>query len=115
MSAYVMIWSLLFSVFFFFFKQKTAYEMIWSLEFRRVLFRSVRPEFVQQGWRLSVNVSWRQFRQPDVVDKLKRTLAATGADPRRLTLEVTESVVMRDRSEERRVGKECRSRWSPYH
>ena len=24
-------------------------------------------------------------------------------------------VVTRDRSEERRVGKECRSRWSPYH
>src|SRR5476649_1232584 len=24
-------------------------------------------------------------------------------------------VVGRDRSEERRVGKECRSRWSPYH
>src|SRR2546430_7531453 len=23
--------------------------------------------------------------------------------------------VFRDRSEERRVGKECRSRWSPYH
>src|SRR5438876_8436763 len=23
--------------------------------------------------------------------------------------------VRRDRSEERRVGKECRSRWSPYH
>ena len=23
--------------------------------------------------------------------------------------------VMRERSEERRVGKECRSRWSPYH
>ena len=23
--------------------------------------------------------------------------------------------VIRDRSEERRVGKECRSRWSPYH
>ena len=22
---------------------------------------------------------------------------------------------MTDRSEERRVGKECRSRWSPYH
>src|SRR2546430_17170538 len=25
------------------------------------------------------------------------------------------SVQMRKRSEERRVGKECRSRWSPYH
>ena len=24
-------------------------------------------------------------------------------------------VVIKDRSEERRVGKECRSRWSPYH
>ena len=23
--------------------------------------------------------------------------------------------IMIDRSEERRVGKECRSRWSPYH
>ena len=23
--------------------------------------------------------------------------------------------VFRERSEERRVGKECRSRWSPYH
>ena len=25
------------------------------------------------------------------------------------------SISMQDRSEERRVGKECRSRWSPYH
>ena len=25
------------------------------------------------------------------------------------------SVIGDDRSEERRVGKECRSRWSPYH
>ena len=24
-------------------------------------------------------------------------------------------IVARSRSEERRVGKECRSRWSPYH
>ena len=24
-------------------------------------------------------------------------------------------LVVQDRSEERRVGKECRSRWSPYH
>src|ERR1035438_8738141 len=31
-----------------------------------------------------------------------------------LTLEVP-FVVNHDRSEERRVGKECRSRWSPYH
>src|SRR3712207_3690322 len=30
-------------------------------------------------------------------------------------LEFVESVEAADRSEERRVGKECRSRWSPYH
>ena len=28
---------------------------------------------------------------------------------------VTETQILRKRSEERRVGKECRSRWSPYH
>jgi len=28
---------------------------------------------------------------------------------------VLEVVTLADRSEERRVGKECRSRWSPYH
>ena len=28
---------------------------------------------------------------------------------------LAEGIVERIRSEERRVGKECRSRWSPYH
>ena len=28
---------------------------------------------------------------------------------------VVGQLAMRGRSEERRVGKECRSRWSPYH
>jgi len=32
---------------------------------------------------------------------------------RRLELEL--GVELLERSEERRVGKECRSRWSPYH
>ena len=29
--------------------------------------------------------------------------------------EMKNRLVMAPRSEERRVGKECRSRWSPYH
>src|SRR3712207_9543274 len=33
--------------------------------------------------------------------------------PRRLRRHVTNAILFR--SEERRVGKECRSRWSPYH
>src|SRR3712207_9083599 len=39
-----------------------------------------------------------------------------GLAPRELLLELgTQPVGIGARSEERRVGKECRSRWSPYH
>ena len=31
------------------------------------------------------------------------------------TIEDEENIRQEIRSEERRVGKECRSRWSPYH
>jgi len=41
-----------------------------------------------------------------------RTTAEEDWDRRRLALGVQ---LHGDRSEERRVGKECRSRWSPYH
>ena len=34
---------------------------------------------------------------------------------RLLVLEAEHPAAIRRRSEERRVGKECRSRWSPYH
>ena len=32
-----------------------------------------------------------------------------------ISLEVEEGELVSVRSEERRVGKECRSRWTPYH
>ena len=35
--------------------------------------------------------------------------------PREHMLHVALGTAMATRSEERRVGKECRSRWSPYH
>ena len=38
-----------------------------------------------------------------------------GADERERWQEVLSKEVLEQRSEERRVGKECRSRWSPYH
>ena len=37
------------------------------------------------------------------------------ANGRAAKLHRNNSAVFADRSEERRVGKECRSRWSPYH
>jgi diguanylate cyclase (GGDEF)-like protein/PAS domain S-box-containing protein len=44
--------------------------------------------------RLSVNVSARQFHQPDFVRQVRQCLLASGADPARLKLELTESVVI---------------------
>ena len=46
-----------------------------------------------------VGVQWKQGK-PNVEDK-------------NISYELTFQI--KDRSEERRVGKECRSRWSPYH
>ena len=37
------------------------------------------------------------------------------AEEQRLVVIHYRQIVRRKRSEERRVGKECRSRWSPYH
>ena len=47
---------------------------------------------------MSVNLSARQFVQPDLVDQVDSILAETGMDPSLLELEITESVVM-DQSE----------------
>jgi len=46
--------------------------------------------------KLSVNVSAREFRHPDFVSTVIETLAVTGAAPRRLMLELTESVLVDD-------------------
>nr|MDP2190628.1 EAL domain-containing protein [Rhodoferax sp.] len=43
---------------------------------------------------LSVNVSPRQFRQPDFVAVVDKILAQTGVNPQRLKLELTESLVL---------------------
>jgi diguanylate cyclase (GGDEF)-like protein len=43
---------------------------------------------------VSVNISARQFSQPDLVDLVKRTLRETGISGRNLRLELTESVAM---------------------
>src|SRR6478736_4845684 len=76
-----------FSIIFFFFKQKTAYEIDcdWSSD---VCSSDLTSSTATAGKATSVPVEARRGRPPKVDDA---------------------------RSEERRVGKECRSRWSPYH
>src|SRR3546814_3247711 len=87
---------------FFFFKQKTAYEMRISDWSSDVCSSDLRDHLEPHGWGLPAD-------EEGVADR--RCALELGEDSRR-DAEV-------DRSEERRVGKECvstcRSRWSPYH
>ncbi|MEY4978007.1 MAG: hypothetical protein RLZZ352_277 [Pseudomonadota bacterium] len=46
------------------------------------------------AWTVAVNVSSKQFLQDNFVDEVQRILRETGINPRRLKLEVTESVMM---------------------
>lgn len=50
-------------------------------------------------WTLAVNVSARQFHDPAFVESVEAALRRTGADPRRLRLELTESMLHADLSE----------------
>ena len=49
-----------------------------------------------RGLMLGVNVSARQFRQPDFVDQVRNVLDSSHANPELLTLELTESMVLGD-------------------
>ena len=48
------------------------------------------------GVTISLNLSGRQFRQADLASQVAGAIDAAGLDPERLTLEITESVVMGD-------------------
>jgi EAL domain-containing protein (putative c-di-GMP-specific phosphodiesterase class I) len=48
----------------------------------------------QRDWRLSVNVSVHQLKQPDFVAVVEDALVNSGLAPRRLILEITESVLL---------------------
>lgn len=45
---------------------------------------------------ISVNLSSRQFRQPNLVEEVKKVLTETRLDPNLLRLEITESAIMED-------------------
>jgi len=47
-------------------------------------------------FRVGINISAAQFREPDFVAKVAGVIASTGVSPKRLELEITESVAMED-------------------
>jgi diguanylate cyclase (GGDEF)-like protein len=48
----------------------------------------------RESLQMAVNVSARQFRQTDFVEQVRKVLHDTGVNPRRLKLELTESLVL---------------------
>lgn len=58
---------------------------------------------------LAVNVSARQFRHADFVERVLRTVEAAGADARRLQLEITESLALENLQDTVRKLRELRA------
>jgi diguanylate cyclase (GGDEF)-like protein len=65
----------------------------WVLEEACARFCEWRRKGLDLGY-IAVNVSARQFRQPDFVDKVARTLQDAGIEPAKLEVEITESLLL---------------------
>jgi EAL domain-containing protein (putative c-di-GMP-specific phosphodiesterase class I) len=59
--------------------------------------RRLMDLYPERSWmRMSINLSARQFSQPDLVEEIRRTMEATKVDPKWMVFEITESVLMED-------------------
>src|SRR3712207_9344104 len=83
---------------------------------RRTESRAVRVLLVEDELKMAALIRRGLVEDAHAVD-----VARTGEDAVRMARAVEYDAIVLDvmlpgmRSEERRVGKECRSRWSPYH
>ncbi len=69
----------------------------WILETACNRMRSWQQKFPDcSSFSMSVNLSGRQFSQPDLVEQIQQVLEVTGLDPKNLKLEITETMVIDD-------------------
>jgi diguanylate cyclase (GGDEF)-like protein/PAS domain S-box-containing protein len=69
---------------------------LWVLETACAQLKTWENDARTLDLKLAVNVSARQFRQPDFVAQIRKVLEVSCANPTRLKLELTESLVMED-------------------
>ncbi len=89
-------------VMFFFFKQKTAYEM---------QFGDWSSDVCSSDLNVQINQKLSERKAKTIYSQRKIDVESVFGIMKPILSFTRKSV----RSEERRVGKECRSRWSPYH
>src|ERR1044071_7500818 len=99
-----------------------------SYEYASLLCAALAEQGIESRL-LSKNSQPLEVRRPSVDRVIRRAYVSLSTEPwhgtRRLLpppateepdrIDVVHLHTIADRSEERRVGKECRSRWSPYH
>src|SRR5258708_27588534 len=104
------------SSFFFFFKQKTAYEIGLGIP-AEPLFRSEMQQQDNHEYPFLYQRQTCHQVQPNqaTYQKRQKCQPATYLQDRKSGSAEVPACNVPSRSEERRVGKECRSRWSPYH
>src|SRR5260221_2771629 len=114
-----------------FFKQKRPSEVTVGLEFRRLFFffqaeDGIRDHCVTGVQTCALPISKVKDADIDAIYAYLMAAVEPVREPTRgndfgfplnirATLAVWKALFLDKRSEERRVGKECRSRWSPYH
>ncbi|MDR3394630.1 MAG: EAL domain-containing protein, partial [Parasulfuritortus sp.] len=67
---------------------------LWVLDTACAQIKSWENDAHSRELQIAVNVSARQFRQPDFVPQVARVLETSGINPARLKLELTESLVL---------------------
>ncbi|HLP98956.1 MAG TPA: EAL domain-containing protein [Sideroxyarcus sp.] len=68
----------------------------WVLESACRQIKAWEADMHTSELQLAVNVSGRQFRRPDFVAQVSEIIGSSGINPRRLKLELTESIVLDD-------------------
>ncbi len=71
----------------------------WQLDWQKAQQASAEQPAQQRAqplatWRLAINISAKQFHHSHFVDQVKQVIDQTGADPHRMELELTESLLL---------------------
>lgn len=68
----------------------------WVIEQACAILKQWQQNTKTETLTLAINVSGRQFQQPDFVDNLSQQIKQAGINPQRLKLEITESLMLHD-------------------